>query len=196
MIIPKRTAYSLNNLNNSFFEKESNRMKPKHILASQEGSALIIAVLVLCILTILGIASNNSSTIDLQIAANDRDYVQEFYVADSGWKSAVYWLDDKTAPPNRVNTASANTTDFPDASDAVRNFGGGGADDTNDTYPDGEKDGAIDGVNYWYNVIYEDDEVELGSGKNYRKFTYTSRSVANKSQEIEVRLAKVFKVGY
>ena len=161
-------------------------MRAMRILDSERGSTLIIAVLVLCILTILGIASSNTASIDLLIAANDRDYVQEFYVADSGWKTAVNWLDLKAAPPDRVNSSG----------DEVRNFGDGATDDKNDDFPVADKDGTIDGTSFWYNLTYEADTIEPGSGKFYRKFTYSSRSVANKTQEIEVRLSKIFKVGY
>ena len=165
------------------------------ILKSEDGSALIIAVLILLILTVLGMSSNTSSTIDLQIAANDREYVQDFYVADSGWKAAVNWLEIKAAPPEKVN---ADT-------DEVRNFGGGSSRvdgdgdltfDEPEDLTDGTEDATIDGTPYWYNVTYESDEIEPGSGKSYRKFTYSARSVADKAHEIEVQLSKVYKVGY
>jgi len=161
-------------------------MNALQILKSEDGSALLIAVLILCILTILGVSSSNMATIDLQIAANDRDYVKEFYVSDSGWKAAANWLDIQASPPSKVNSSG----------NVVRNFGDGSTDTLNDTFPDGTEDATIDGMPYWYNVTYESDEVEPGSGKFYRKFVYTAKSVANKSQEIEVRLSKIYKVGY
>jgi len=153
---------------------------------SESGMAMLVAVCVLCVLTLVGYAATTSTTIDLNIAANERDFVKGFYVADRGWKQGVNWLDGLAVPPSKVNTTG----------NEVRNFADGDTDVTNDTFPDGSKDGVLDGMFYWYNMTYEFDEVEPGSGKAYRQFAYSVRSVAEKSQEIEVRLTKVFKVGY
>lgn len=166
-------------------------MYASQILNSEKGSALVVAVLILCLLTILGLASTTTTTIDLRIAANDRDYVKEFYVADSGWRAAAVWLGDLGGPPDRLNS-----TGDPDVEDLVRNFGDGAADVPNSNFPAGTQDDIMDGINYWYNVEYEKDEVETGSGPGYRRFSYNSRSVANGLQEVEVRLSKVYKVGY
>ena len=155
-------------------------------LRSESGVALILSVFVLCVLTVVGIAATTSTTIDLNIAANERDSVREFYVADSGWKEGVNWLDDLAAPPSKVNSTGT----------VVRNFGAGDSDVTNEAFPDGTEDGAIDGKDYWYNLAYTSDEVEPGSGKQHRKFAYTVRSIADRTQEIEVRVTKVYKVGY
>jgi hypothetical protein len=161
-------------------------MKPNRTLSSEQGSALLIAIMILMALTVLGIASTNNAVIDLSIAANERDFVNEFYVADSGWKSAVDWLEGLAAPPHTVNATG----------DAVRNFGDGGSNDFNDDFPDAETDGELNGIDYWYNVTYLSDEVEPGSGGDYRRFHYQARSVADKTQEVQVRLSKVYKVGY
>ncbi|MBC8379369.1 MAG: hypothetical protein H8E62_09350 [Planctomycetes bacterium] len=155
-------------------------------IESEKGSALLIALLVLCILTLLGISGTNTTTIDLQIASNERQYIEEFYVADSGWKQAANWIDNLAAPPPSINTSGT----------AVRNYGGGGEDVTNSTFPNGTEDAAIDGVPYWYNVEYVSDSISPGTGAGYRMFTYSSTCNANKYQEIEVRLTKLFRVGY
>lgn len=156
------------------------------IIQSEKGSALLLALLILCILTLLGISANNTTTIDLQIAANEREYVKEFYVADSGWKAAANWLDSLATPPPYIN--SSGTT--------VRNFGNGGQDVTNSAFPAGTQDGTLQGVPYWYDAAYVSDRIVPGSGAGYRMFTYSSTSNANQTQEIEVRLQKLFKVGY
>ncbi len=153
---------------------------------SESGMAMVIAVCVLCVLTLVGFAATTTTTIGLNIAGNERDFVKDFYVADSGWKHGFNWLDGKAAPPYKVNTTG----------DEVRNFADGDTDVTNASFPDGTKDGMIGGTPYWFNTTYEFDEVEPGSGRMYRQFAYAIRSVADKNQEIEVRLTKVFKVGY
>jgi Tfp pilus assembly protein PilX len=156
------------------------------IIESEKGSALLLALMMLCILTLLGISGSNTTTVDLQIASNEREYVKEFYIADSGWKAGANWLDGLAAPPAYVNTSGTN----------VRNFGNGGQDVTNSTFPPTTQDDTIEGVPYWYDVAYLSDSIVPGSGAGYRMFTYSSTSNANQTQEIEVRLNKLFRVGY
>jgi hypothetical protein len=163
-------------------------MNPTPLADNERGAVLVIAVLVLLLLTILGISSTTDSTIDLQIAANERAYIKEFYVADGGWKSAVAWLNGLSGPPATVNTTGGN--------DIVRNYGDGAANTPNDSFPPGTEDGVIDGVPYWYKVTNAGSGQAPGSGKGYRKFLYSARSVANGTQEVEVRLSKIYKVGY
>ena len=78
----------------------------------------------------------------------------------------------------------------------VRNYGDGGQDQTNDSFGAGTEDNTIDGTPYWYRLAYTTDTVAPGSGEDYRRFYYLSTANANRSQEIEVTLSKIFKVGY
>jgi hypothetical protein len=168
------------------------------IIGNEQGSAIIYAILILAVLTILGISSTNTSEIELKIVSNERIYQRDFYIADSAWKYGAYWLDVKPKAPSKVNSpAVANPSDEEKVIAAiVRNFGDGGQDVLNDGFPDGTNDGNIDAIPYWYNVQYGKNVIVPGSGKNYRKFIYIVKSNANKKQEIEVRAAKVYKIGY
>jgi len=156
------------------------------ILKSEKGTVLIVAILVLCILTLIGISATTTTTIDLQIAANERDYSREFYVADSVWKQAANWLDVLAFAPPNINSSG----------DIVRNYGDGGQDQTNSSFPAGTEDNIIDGIPSWYRATYITNTVAPGSGAEYRRFFYSSTANANRSQEIEVTLSKIFKVGY
>jgi hypothetical protein len=51
-------------------------------------------------------------------------------------------------------------------------------------------------VPYWYQVEYVQDRIVPGSGSDWREFLYNVRSNANQTQEIEVALAKIYRVGY
>lgn len=68
-------------------------MKQPIQVESEKGSAILVAVFVLFTLTMLGLYANTASTVDIQIASNDRDYVQVFYGAESGWQVGISWLD-------------------------------------------------------------------------------------------------------
>jgi hypothetical protein len=53
-------------------------------VANDNGSVLVISLLILVILTIVGISSTNTSIVELQIATNDQLSKIAFYNADSG----------------------------------------------------------------------------------------------------------------
>ena len=50
----------------------------------ENGSILVVTVVIMVLLTIIGFAAMSTTNIELKIAANDRDYKQHFYVADGG----------------------------------------------------------------------------------------------------------------
>jgi type IV pilus assembly PilX-like protein len=52
-------------------------------LNNENGSVIIAAIFILVVLTILGIAASNTSTLELQIASNDQFMKMAFYNADS-----------------------------------------------------------------------------------------------------------------
>ncbi len=161
------------------------------MLKKEEGSILAIALMILVFLTLIGIAVTRTAQIEVRVAHNERVYERVFYVADSGWNEGALWLDDPTraaAPPPTVNTDLSDQT--------VRNFGDGGTDVTNDDFPSGTEDGSLDGIPYWYRVTYVGSEHLPGSGKEYRGFTYRVTSNADGTQEVEVRVSKIYKVGY
>ena len=53
------------------------------ILHNERGSALVIALLMLVVLTLIGISATTTTTFELQIASNDKLARTAFYVADS-----------------------------------------------------------------------------------------------------------------
>lgn len=58
--------------------------KYKDLINNENGSALIFAVLILAALTIIGVSSITTSTIEIKIANNDKVYKNAFYAADGG----------------------------------------------------------------------------------------------------------------
>jgi Tfp pilus assembly protein PilX len=61
---------------------ERNSMDFFPALNSQRGSALLVALLMLVVLTLIGIAATTTTTFELQIAGNDKLYKRAFYAAD------------------------------------------------------------------------------------------------------------------
>lgn len=50
----------------------------------EQGSVMVVALLVLIILTVIGIGANNTTSTDIQIAANEKFHKLAFYNADAG----------------------------------------------------------------------------------------------------------------
>ncbi|NLV96693.1 MAG: hypothetical protein GX043_05075 [Desulfovibrionales bacterium] len=57
---------------------------PINTSEEQQGSALVIAVIVLALLTALGFAALNVADLNISIASNDRDAKETFFHADAG----------------------------------------------------------------------------------------------------------------
>lgn len=162
------------------------------IIKNNRGSAIIVALLLLVTLTIIGVAAINTSVFESRISGNEHRYQIDFYVADSGWKEGAMWLDNAAGPPATVN---------PNADNITKNYGLNTppADptpmDLSALTPDNTSLSQY-GVPYWYQVQYVADNIVAGSGPGFREFFYDTRSTANQTQQIDVRVSKIFKVGY
>ncbi len=167
--------------------------KKNIVVGNEEGSAIIFALMILAVLTILGISTTSTTNTELKIVSNEKQYQRDFYIADSIWKYGAYWLEESGGAPATINDDISFSED---ELKIVRNFGDAAANDLNDTFVDGTEDGLINSIPYWYNAQYDRKEIVAGSSLDYRKFYYIVQSNANKKQEIEVRVSKVYKVGY
>lgn len=159
-------------------------MEHQHRIDSEKGSAILLSVFVLFILTMLGLYSSTTSTMDIQIASNDRDYVQVFYGAESGWQVGVSWLDAQyPLPTTSVGLdTSGGSTSFSSAKYA--------SSDSN----------AIDGVNnYQVTARFDGTQRAPGYSTDYRRFRYTITSTGagaqNAESQVIVTARKVERVG-
>jgi hypothetical protein len=89
----------------------------RHI-QNEDGVVLILALFVLILLTVVGISATNTSTIDLQISANDKAYKISFYNADSGVYTTPK-LISRTIDANVPITGLNNIDYLVDASGAL-----------------------------------------------------------------------------
>ncbi len=167
-------------------------LKATSILKNEQGSTIVVALLVLVFLTIIGIAATNTSIFESQIVGNEHRYQIDFYAADSGWKEGAMWLEGLAGPPPEVN---------PGTDSIVKNFGFNTAPadpaptDLGTLTPDNNSLSQY-GIPYWYQIEYAGDGTVAGSGKGSREFSYRTTSNANQTQEIEVIVSKIYKVGY
>jgi hypothetical protein len=175
-------------------------------LNNERGSMIALAMIILALLTLIGISSTTTSTTEVQIATNNQSYQLEFYLADSGWRQGAMWVENRGAPPMWVNSGD----------NLVKNYGVNNSSNTpltGTSLP--TADNTMPGstpvnygfyrIPYWYQIEYLDpataginiDTASLaGNEKGFDRFYYEVTSNANRSQQIEVRLSKVYKVGY
>ncbi len=67
--------------------------KLKIITGNETGSALVISMLVLMLLTIIGIAATRTTNTELQIATNEKWHTIIFYGADGGSETGIELLE-------------------------------------------------------------------------------------------------------
>jgi len=81
-------------------------IKNSSILKNQSGAALVIAMVMMIVLTLIGLASIFSSTFEIRISGNKRCSTDSFYAADSGIQVVEARVDNFNT--NLYNTGTYN----------------------------------------------------------------------------------------
>ena len=103
-------------------------MNTYSIIKNNQGSALVVALLMLVVLTLLGIAATSTSTVELQISGNDKLYKTSFYAADAATEMTGELLEQNIEARNwgnpqvegsvavwrRTKESGGTPVDFPD----------------------------------------------------------------------------------
>lgn len=82
----------------------------KHV-NNQEGSTIVIALIVLVVVTIIGVFAINTSITEKKISTNQLLHKLAFYCAESGWEFMVNWLDDQYPHITSTVNQNGNLTD-------------------------------------------------------------------------------------
>jgi hypothetical protein len=69
-------------------------MKARSLLRSESGSVAAIALILLMLLTVMGIAVSTTSTIGLRIAGNEKFYKQNLYLAEAAALEYAQEMED------------------------------------------------------------------------------------------------------
>ncbi len=69
-------------------------MDAKSIIKNEEGSTMLVVLVLLVLLSLLGASSNNTTMIEVQVAANERMYKQSFYLAEAAALEGVLALEN------------------------------------------------------------------------------------------------------
>ena len=108
-----------------------NPMENKSLLTNEDGSIIIIVLVVLMLVTMMGISATTTSTIEMQIAANDKRYKGNFYTAEAAVMEGLPRMDLAPAEDLKLNQATTlswiNTknyeVDVNDATDVASHAG-------------------------------------------------------------------------
>ena len=71
----------------------------RNISRKEDGYVLVVALLVMAILSLLGIAGMNTSTFEMQVAGNDWNAKRTFYRADGGISRGIELVEQSLACP-------------------------------------------------------------------------------------------------
>ena len=82
-----------------------------YIGSNEKGSTLIISVLILLLLTVIGIAATNTSTIEILISGNDKVHKMAFHQADGGTEVGIVLVEQEK------NLVSFDSTDLANLGD-------------------------------------------------------------------------------
>jgi type IV pilus assembly protein PilX len=85
--------------------------KAHFILRDQSGVALVIALVMIVILTLIGLASTYTSTFEIKLSGNKRGTTDAFYAADSGVQVTVANIDNFSLPGRYVDNKYDPFTD-------------------------------------------------------------------------------------
>jgi Tfp pilus assembly protein PilX len=83
----------------------NNQMK---CITNDDGYVLVGALLILLLLVLIGISATTSTTLELQIAGNDRIRKETFYRADGGTQLAARLVEENLGAPGGFTALDAN----------------------------------------------------------------------------------------
>jgi type IV pilus assembly protein PilX len=124
-------------------------------IKNEDGSILVVALIILVLLTILGVTISSTSEVELQIAGNEEQYKMNLYQAAAGAMECARFMgeEDELDPDDDANDYLHPkkdpdlTYDPPHIIDTIR---------TDDPWGDTTKSAAatVDPANTWYLAVY------------------------------------------
>jgi len=146
------------------------RMK---ILQNQRGAALITAMVILTLLTIIGIAATNTSMLETMISSTERTHTEAFYAAEAGIDHLRRNFKSIFLDENAAKFAAGTDPDWDFALEGPDGTYNSGDDATGETYLTGSPwitGGNLSG-NYLYNVTVWDNDDGGTAGNEHRDDT-------------------------
>ncbi|MFC1533003.1 PilX N-terminal domain-containing pilus assembly protein [Thermodesulfobacteriota bacterium] len=92
-------------------------MKGKSMMESEDGNVLIISLIILVLLTVIGLSTSRTSSIDIQVAGNNMIYKKNLYTAESACMEAIQLMETADLgdnPPDWLAPGDVAATDIRD----------------------------------------------------------------------------------
>ena len=119
------------------YHRGMNTMRGTQSTGHEEGSVLIIAMIILILVTLLGIAATTTSTFEIEVAGRDRLRKQVFYAAEAGIEQARAVLASQFAISNTPLIAAGQAPNWDFALLGSDMIAGGGDDATGQNFATG-----------------------------------------------------------
>ncbi len=175
----------------------------KQPLQNENGTAIISALLILMLLTIVSITATDTTTTEKRIVRSEAVFEQNFYLAESAAMEGVQRIQDGTTNEQLIATMIPVTdadynnliiipdADNPDDDEANLDTNGDGVFDTNDTYQVTEIDPTT------YRVVIQKDipsgsSIGMGTSRLYDYLAYGYSEAGNGQVFIKVGVKKRF----
>lgn len=133
------------------------------VLRNQQGAALITAMVILVLLTIIGLAATNTSMLETMISGTEKTRSEAFYAAEAGVEHLRRNFKDIFVAENNAKIASEDTPDWNFALQGSPEIPNSAA--TGTTYATGAlwiEDGNLSG-NYLYDVTVWNNQDDGGT---------------------------------
>jgi len=167
---------------------------------NENGFILVLAMAMLVILSIIGVAGTRTSTIDLKISGNERTMAQNFQIMDSLWQLGALWTNSKSNAPESVNrsligTDTAADFDTKEVYRIVRNYGDGTASNLNNDFPAANRDGTVSNEDFWFRVASQKSKNTKSEGSNnyYTPYDVDVDLEVAQRNHVKVRLTKLWR---
>ncbi|NWH06703.1 pilus assembly PilX family protein [Desulfobacter latus] len=105
-------------------------MKPLNYMNNQQGFALISTMLFLVLLTVIGIAGLNTTSVELQVTGNERVYRTDFYNQEMSlavgklnyktWLTSAYLTTSESAAYFPIAGTDSNSNGISDVSEIIK----------------------------------------------------------------------------
>ena len=80
------------------------KVKEQEIVKGEEGSVLVVALIMLVLLTLIGITANKTAEVEMQISANERQYKRNLYNAEAvAMECAQVMTETDELDPDKAN---------------------------------------------------------------------------------------------
>jgi hypothetical protein len=144
-----------------------------NVLGNQNGAALVTAIVILILLTIIGMAATNTAMLETMISATERTHAQAFYTAEAGVEHLRRNLKNIFLEENMAKFAAGVDPDWDFALEGPDGAFNSGDDATGASYLSGSRwisDGNLNG-DFLYNVTVWDNDDGGTAGNEHRDDT-------------------------